>query len=32
MHESISISYDQRELSVKICDLTTLDVEPPPLF
>ena len=32
MHESITINYGGEKPPVKICNLTTLDVTPPPLF
>ena len=32
MHESITINYGSEKPPVKICNLTTLDVTPPPLF
>ena len=32
MHESFTINYGGEKPPVKICNLTTLDVTPPPLF
>ena len=32
MHESFTINYGSEKPPVKICNLTTLDVTPPPLF